>query len=62
MMNWYTLVDGKLYFIGKCPDWDAAYAVTCDSFGEVEWTWIASQHEVDQWVDVITSTERGQSL
>jgi len=58
-MNWYALVKGKLVFIGNCGDWDAAYEVACDAIGETEWDWLASQDDVDQWVQCITKTERG---
>ena len=58
-MNWYVLVDGRLVHIGHCGDWDAAYEIAADLFPDECWTWLASQHDVDQWVQCITETERG---
>ena len=58
-MNYYALVKGQLVCIGNCGDWEAAYEVTCDAIGE-EWDWLASQDDVDQWVNCITTTERGE--
>ena len=58
-MNWYVLVDGRLAFIGHCGDWDAAYEIAVDLFGECGWTWLASQDDVDQWVQCSYETERG---
>ena len=60
MMNWYALVDGTLVFIGHCGDWEAAHEVACDALGETAFQWLASQHDVDQWVQCITDTERGE--
>ena len=57
-MNWYALVDGTLVFIGNCGDALAAYEVACDAIGETEWQWLASQEDVDQWVECIRQTER----
>ena len=58
-MNWFALVEGKLVCIGNCGDWQAAYEVACDSLGETAFHWLASQDDVDQWVDCITRTEKG---
>lgn len=58
-MNWYALVDGRLAFIGRYQEWEAAHYIANDLFGEVGWTWLASQDDVDQWVECITKTERG---
>lgn len=60
-MNWYALVDGKLVFIGNCGDWDAAYEIAVDLFGEVGWTWLASQEDVEQWVECITEVEKEEA-
>ena len=58
-MNWYVLVDGVLIHIGHCGDWEAAYEVACDSLGD-KFHWLASQEDVDQWVECVTKTERGE--
>jgi hypothetical protein len=52
-MNWYALVDGRLVCIGNCGDWDAAYEVAVNSIGEVEWQWLASEKDVQQWADCL---------
>lgn len=67
-MNWYALVvgnlggtHGKLVCIGNCGDWEEAYEVACDAIGETEWAWLASEHEVEQWVECIAATKRGEA-
>lgn len=60
-MNWYALVDGRLVFIGHCGDWDAANEIATDLFSdEFVVPWLASQDDVDQWVQCITETTRGE--
>lgn len=58
-MNWYALVDGTLVHIGHFGDWDAANECLID-LGLPEWSWLASQDDVDQWVECVTKTERGE--
>ena len=60
-MNWYVLVDGRLAFIGRYQDWEAAHYVADDTFRTMGWTWLASQDDVDQWVQCATEVERGEA-
>ena len=52
-MNWFVLVKGELFWLGRFSDWTAAHDAANEHLGEAEWDWLADETDVQQWADCL---------
>ena len=56
-MNWFVLVKGELFWLGRFSDWNAAHDAANEHLGEAAWDWLADETDVQQWADCLRGGE-----
>lgn len=57
-MNWFVLVKGELFWLGRFSDWNAANDAANEHLGEAEWDWLADETDVQQWADCLREAQQ----